>query len=335
MQLLRKIAFPISLIYALVVYVRNYFYDVGIFSSKTFNTPTICIGNLSVGGTGKTPMVELLISALKDSYKIAVLSRGYRRKSRGFGLAVPESTVEALGDEPYQIYSKFPEITVAVDADRRHGISVLEDKIGPDLILLDDAFQHRKVKPDFSILLTAYDDIYIEDWYLPTGNLRDSKKAAKRADVIVVTKCPPALSIDERQTIKEKLRPTEGQSVLFSYLVYDNIVKGHMENLSLDELNNQKITLVTGIADPRPLISFLETEKITFEHLAYADHHFFTQKELLTLNSKEVVLTTEKDFVRLKNHVKNLFYIQVAHMFFDNGQSTLQTLLGSLKKKDY
>lgn len=335
MQLFRKIAFPISLIYALVVYVRNYLYDIGIFSSKTFGTPTISIGNLSVGGTGKTPMVELLISSLKDSYKIAVLSRGYRRKSKGFCLATPESTVEQLGDEPYQIYSKFPEITVAVDANRRNGISILEDKIKPDLILLDDAFQHRKVKPDFSILLTAYDNIYVDDWYLPTGNLRDSKKAAKRADIIVVTKCPPKLSRQKRQAIEVKLRPTKGQSVLFSYLVYDNNLKGQMKNLSLNELNNQKITLVTGIADPRPLVSFLETEKVTFEHLAYADHHFFSRKELEAMNLKEAVLTTEKDFMRLKDRVKNLFYIQVAHKFFDEGQSSLEALLERvITKKD-
>lgn len=335
MQLFRKIAFPISLIYALVVYVRNYLYDIGIFSSKTFGTPTISIGNLSVGGTGKTPMVELLISSLKDSYKIAVLSRGYRRKSKGFCLATPESTVEQLGDEPYQIYSKFPEITVAVDANRRNGISILEDKIKPDLILLDDAFQHRKVKPDFSILLTAYDNIYVDDWYLPTGNLRDSKKAAKRADIIVVTKCPPKLSRQKRQAIEVKLRPTKGQSVLFSYLVYDNNLKGQMKNLSLNELNNQKITLVTGIADPRPLVSFLETEKVTFEHLAYADHHFFSRKELEAMNLKEAVLTTEKDFMRLKDRVKNLFYIQVAHKFFDEGQSSLEALLDRvITKKD-
>lgn len=335
MQLFRKIAFPISLIYALVVYVRNYLYDIGIFSSKTFGTPTISIGNLSVGGTGKTPMVELLISSLKDSYKIAVLSRGYRRKSKGFCLATPESTVEQLGDEPYQIYSKFPEITVAVDANRRNGISILEDKIKPDLILLDDAFQHRKVKPDFSILLTAYDNIYVDDWYLPTGNLRDSKKAAKRADIIVVTKCPPKLSHQKRQAIEVKLRPTKGQSVLFSYLVYDNNLKGQMKNLSLNELNNQKITLVTGIADPRPLVSFLETEKVTFEHLAYADHHFFSRKELEAMNLKEAVLTTEKDFMRLKDRVKNLFYIQVAHKFFDEGQSSLEALLDRvITKKD-
>ena len=280
-------------------------------------------------------MVELLISSLKDSYKIAVLSRGYRRKSKGFCLATPESTVEQLGDEPYQIYSKFPEITVAVDANRRNGISILEDKIKPDLILLDDAFQHRKVKPDFSILLTAYDNIYVDDWYLPTGNLRDSKKAAKRADIIVVTKCPPKLSHQKRQAIEVKLRPTKGQSVLFSYLVYDNNLKGQMKNLSLNELNNQKITLVTGIADPRPLVSFLETEKVTFEHLAYADHHFFSRKELEAMNLKEAVLTTEKDFMRLKDRVKNLFYIQVAHKFFDEGQSSLEALLDRvITKKD-
>ena len=194
MLLLRKIAFPISMVYALVVYLRNFLFDVGILKEISFKTKTICIGNLSVGGTGKTPMIEYLIEMLGNSYKVAVLSRGYRRKSKGFILATPKSTVEKLGDEPYQIYSKYPEIVLAVDGDRCNGISNLENTLNLDVILLDDAFQHRKVRPHYSILLTAYDDLYINDWYLPTGNLRDAKKEAKRANIIVVTKCPNDLS---------------------------------------------------------------------------------------------------------------------------------------------
>jgi len=178
MQLLRKIAFPISLIYALVVYTRNFLFDIGFLKGKSFKTPTVCVGNLSVGGTGKTPMVEYLIRMLQDSFEVAVLSRGYRRKSRGFVLATEDSKVEDLGDEPFQIKSKFPKIAVAVDADRCNGIKELEDSEHPDIILLDDAFQHRRVKPTFSILLTAFDYLYPNDWYLPTGNLRDSKKEA-------------------------------------------------------------------------------------------------------------------------------------------------------------
>ncbi|MGB5498951.1 MAG: tetraacyldisaccharide 4'-kinase, partial [Maribacter sp.] len=173
MQLLRKIAFPISLIYALVVHIRNFLFDVGIFKSNSFHTPTICVGNLSVGGTGKTPMIEYLAEILKERNKVAILSRGYRRKTKGFVLATSDSKVEEIGDEPFQLYSKLSDITVAVDADRCNGIKKLQNIIAPDIILLDDAFQHRKVKPGLSILLTAYDNLYMNDWYLPTGDLRD------------------------------------------------------------------------------------------------------------------------------------------------------------------
>ena len=184
LQLLRKIAFPISLIYALVVHVRNFLFDTGVFSSKSYRIPTICVGNLSVGGTGKTPMTEYVLRILAER-NTAVLSRGYKRKSDGFYLANAKSTVLELGDEPYQIHRKFPEVAVAVDADRRNGIEKLEKLVNPEVIVLDDAFQHRKVKPTFSILLTTYQNLYVDDWYLPTGSLRDAKKEAKRADLII------------------------------------------------------------------------------------------------------------------------------------------------------
>jgi len=324
-QLLRKIVFPISLIYGFVVLVRNYLYNIGLFKSTSLDTPTICIGNLSVGGTGKTPMVEYLISLLKKDYKVAVLSRGYKRKSEGFVLASTESTVEELGDEPYQIHAKFPEATVAVDADRRNGISILEERIKPDIILLDDAFQHRKVKPSYSILLTSYNNLYSEDWYLPTGNLRDSKREAKRANIIIITKCPPSLSEDERQSILRKLKPKPHQKVIFGYLVYD---KTH-----LDALLNRKFTLVTGIADPSPLVSFLKKEGLNFENLRYSDHHFFTEEEIRTLNTKEHVLTTEKDYVRLQGKVSNLSFIGVKHAFLGEGEQDLILDLNALMKR--
>ncbi len=324
-QLLRKIAFPISLMYGLVVFVRNYLYDIGLFKSIAFDTPTICIGNLSVGGTGKTPMVEFLISHLKKEYKVAVLSRGYKRKSQGFVLASIDSKVEELGDEPYQIHAKFPDVIVAVDGDRRNGISILEKKVKPDLILLDDAFQHRKVKPSCSILLTSYNNLYSEDWYLPTGNLRDSKREAKRADFIIVTKCPSGLSENERQSILNKLKPKSYQKVTFSYLVYDKA--------PLDALLNKRFTLVTGIADPTSLVSFLKAKELNFEHLRFSDHHFFTEEEIRILNGKEQVLTTEKDYVRLQGKVSNLSFIGVKHAFLGEGEQDLIVDLHALMKR--
>ena len=330
MNVLRKIAFPISLLYAIVVYIRNFLYDVEIFKSKSFKTPTICIGNLSVGGTGKTPMVEFLISHLKKDYKVAMLSRGYKRKSNGFVLANANSTVEELGDEPFQIYSKFRETIVAVDADRRNGISILEKNNAPNVIVLDDAFQHRKVKPSKSILLTAYSDLYIYDWYLPTGNLRDSKREAKRADYIVVTKCPPNLTQEEQTVIKNKLQPKKHQKVLFTYLEYNQEIKGLNSSLNLDFFIDKELVLVTGIANPKPLVDFLSEKGICVEHLAFKDHHFFTADELNLFNSKEIILTTEKDYVRLNGKVENLYFLSIQHKFFRDGDRFMISDLRSL-----
>ncbi|WP_419212331.1 tetraacyldisaccharide 4'-kinase [Maribacter sp. X9] len=327
MQVLRKLLFPISLVYAMVVYLRNLFYDLGIFPSKSSTTPTICVGNLSVGGTGKTPMIELLVRLLKEDYKIAVLSRGYKRKSEGFVLAHSSTTVQELGDEPYQLKSKFPTIEVAVEANRRNGIVQLDYAVQPELILLDDAYQHRKVNPGFSILLTAYDQIYSDDWYLPTGNLRDSKAAAKRAQIIVVTKCPEDLDASSRIEMIKRLHPDENQKVLFSFLSYEPRLKGEGIPLDISSLKDRKVTLVTGIANPAPLVDYLKMKELKFEHLKFSDHHFFTKKELETLKQKEFVLTTEKDYVRLKNDLVGLYYIEISHRFLENGLELLSSEL--------
>ena len=332
-QLLRKIVFPISLIYALVVIVRNFLYDVGIFKSRSFATPTICIGNLSLGGTGKTPMAEFLVSELQKDCRMAFLSRGYRRKTKGFVLATINSEVEELGDEPYQIHSKFPDIAVAVDADRRNGIAVLEKEIGPDIIVLDDAFQHRKVKPSYSILLTSYGNLYCDDRYFPSGTLRDSRLEAKRAHLIVVTKCPPNMTGSEQTDIVEKLSPKPHQKVLFSFLEYAPMLEGANGNLPLESFRNRKVTLVTGIADPKPLLAYLTDQGIPFDHLSFKDHHFFTQGELDMLNLKEFVLTTEKDYVRLMGKVGGLYYIGVRHVFMNAGDQYLFEDLKKIRKR--
>ncbi len=332
MLLLRKIAFPISLVYALGVYFRNFLFDVGFFKEISFQTKTICIGNLSVGGTGKTPMIEYLIEMLGNSYKMAVLSRGYRRKSKGFILATPKSTVEELGDEPYQIYSKYPEIALAVDGDRCNGIWNLENTLNLDAILLDDAFQHRKVRPHYSILLTAYDDLYVNDWYLPTGNLRDAKKEAKRANIIIVTKCPSDLSENRQIKIRQLLRPKSHQKVLFGYLSYEKKLKGGSATILLGDLLAKKITLVTGIAKPKPLVDYLRNEGIDLEHLEFKDHHFFTSTEIGAFNAKECILTTEKDYVRLKGRVNNLYYISIRHKLLNDGKVVLENEMAKLMR---
>ncbi len=324
MGLLRKMLFPFSLIYGVAVYIRNLLYDWRIFASKSFKTPTICVGNLSVGGTGKTPMIELLVRLLASEYKVAVLSRGYKRKSKGFVKASSTSTAENLGDEPYQMFLKFPEITITVDANRRRGIEKLEEQVQPDVILLDDAFQHRQVSSGFSILLTAYNSLYSKDWYLPTGNLRDSKGQAKRANIIVVTKSPSNLTKEEQQKIIRKLRLKSNQTVLFSSLSYNLELGGSGSLKVINDLKKEKITLVTGIADPTPLVQFLDENQIRFEHLSFGDHHFFTPEELALLKSKPNLVTTEKDYVRLKKEIKNCNYIEVKHHLSDEKLEVLK-----------
>lgn len=329
LQTLRKIAFPISLIYALVVFFRNFLFDIGLLKSQSFDTVTVCVGNLSVGGTGKTPMIEYLVRLLRN-HPTAVLSRGYKRKSKGFVLAGPKSTVEHIGDEPYQIHKKFPKVQVAVDADRRNGISQLEKLVQPSVILLDDSFQHRKVNPTYSILLTAYGDLFVDDWYLPTGNLRDSRLEVKRAHMVIVTKCPSFLQEKEQNAIAQKLKLKPNQKLLFSTLGYSSAAKNQdRQEISLSELGPKKVALVTGIAAPGPLLSHLESIGLTTEHFAFTDHHYFKDSEIEKFKDFEIVLTTEKDFGRLVDKVDSLCYIEVAHVFSKEDERILeQTILG-------
>ncbi|WP_228238793.1 tetraacyldisaccharide 4'-kinase [Allomuricauda sp. M10] len=324
LQLLRKIAFPFSLIYGLVVHVRNFLYYKGVFASQTYETPTICVGNLSVGGTGKTPMTEYLLRMLKDE-RVAVLSRGYKRKSEGFVLASRKSTVLDLGDEPFQLHRKFPDVAIAVDADRRNGMEQLETLVKPNVVVLDDAFQHRKVKPTFSLLLTAFDNLYVDDWYLPTGNLRDAKNQADRANLIIVTKCPAGLTASERDAIGSKLQPKSHQKVLFASLNYaDSVADGKGQTLPLDSLKSKEIALVTGIASPKPLLQFLSVNGIQYKHYEFGDHHHFSAKDIESFQGHQLVLTTEKDFVRLEGKIDGLYYLEVAHHFSESDHAILK-----------
>jgi tetraacyldisaccharide 4'-kinase len=330
MQLLRKLALPIAFLYGLVVRIRNFCYNTGIFPSRTFVTPTICIGNLSVGGTGKTPMVELLVELFRTTHRIAVLSRGYRRRTKGFVLAGSDSDARDIGDEPLQLYSKFPGLIVAVDANRQRGISMLQEQLAPNLILLDDAFQHRKVRPDVSILLTAYGALYTDDYYLPAGNLRDSRQEARRADFIIVTKCPPGISVLEKREITSKLHPGSHQQILFASLEYDTLLGGRGKPFYLEELTGRPLTLVTGIARPEPLVTFLKAKGLEFEHLQFRDHHFFSEEELKRIGESPCVLTTEKDYMRMPQKPANLRYIKIRHKILGNGMALLKEGLKAL-----
>lgn len=323
MRFLRKLLLPFSLLYWFITGVRNMFYNLGIFKSYAFEVPVIAVGNLSTGGTGKTPQTEYLIRLLSSRYKIAVLSRGYKRKSKGFVLANADADARILGDEPYQFYSKFPDINVAVDANRKNGIEQLLALIPkPQVILLDDAYQHRRVKAGFYILLTAYGDLYCDDYVLPAGNLREGRNGANRASAIVVTKCPANLSNAEQQFIIKKLCPAENQKVYFTTIAYDDYVYAEAAQLSLQTVKNMPKILVAGIAKPKPF----------FDHIAgandicraYPDHHDFTETEIAWLNVQcraKIIITTEKDYMRLKGKLPadKLFYLPIKSKFLSKG----------------
>lgn len=312
MKILRFIFFPIVPIYYLVTWLRNKLYDLGIKKPISYSLPVICVGNLSVGGTGKTPMIEYLIRLLKDDVKVATLSRGYKRKTKGFQLADLSTNVETIGDEPFQFYSKFKnELLVAVDSDRQNGIENLKLK-KPEVILLDDAYQHRKVKAGFNILLTTYANPYFKDIVLPTGNLREPRSGAKRANIIVVTKCPKHLSEHEKSDFKKKINPESNQHVFFSSIVYSETLFSINKTKNVSNLN--AFTLVTGIANATPLVEFLKVKKLDFEHINFKDHHNFSKDELLAFEQKELIVTTEKDFMRLKQYdslKENLYYLPI------------------------
>lgn len=314
MKLIRKIAIPFVPVYYAVTRLRNALYDLGIKKSTSYDFPIICVGNLSVGGTGKTPMVEYVINLLKPHFKVATLSRGYKRKTKGFQLGNEASSAEILGDEPYQFYNKFQdEVLVAVDSNRNNGILKLRSlQNKPDVIVLDDAFQHRKVKAGFNILLTTYDNLYVDDFVLPTGNLREPKKGAKRANIIVVTKCPRDLSNFDKNSIIEKLDVEAYQHVFFSFINYTENVYSLGKNMKLDDLKD--FTLVTGIANASALVQYLKGKNLRFEHFNYNDHHNFTEVEYKELEAKQLVVTTEKDFMRLMQFESlkdKLFYLPI------------------------
>jgi len=319
-RMLRKLLIPFSLLYGLVTWARNKAYDAGYFSSKSFDLPIIAVGNLSVGGTGKTPMVAYLINLLKEKGPIAVLSRGYKRKSKGFLLADSNTTALELGDEPFLLFKKFPQIMMAVDENRVKGVQeLLKNKQKPAVILLDDAFQHRKIKAQKYILLTSYDQLYINDCLLPTGNLREGRYAAKRADVIVVTKCPEQLSEAKKSEIIKKLHPLQNQQVFFSSIHYNQQLYGEGNALTINDLKSYKLVLVTGIAQPKPLLDYLNSQSVHYTHLKYADHHQFDKNDLAAIQNRfdqiktqnKLILTTEKDYVRLEGKLDNLYYIGI------------------------
>ena len=329
MILLRKLLFPFAMIYWLVTSIRNYLYDCGFLKSYAFEIPMIAVGNLSVGGTGKTPMIEYLIRLLSENFSVATLSRGYKRQSTGFILADENTDAKTLGDEPFQIHQKFPNVQVAVDADRKNGIEqLLAQSKKPEVILLDDAFQHRKVKAGFYILLTAYDDLFTYDWMLPTGNLRESRSGAARADMIIVTKCPKTIDEIALSEIRKKLK--YNKSVFFTAIEYDESVYSADSIKEVSEIKNTPKLLLAGIAKPKPFFAYLQQENDIV--LTYPDHHHFSENDIHSIKKQaenKPIVTTEKDYVRLKNHIpsKQLYYLPIKTSFVSDSKNFDQILL--------
>lgn len=302
--------YPIALLYGCAVRLRNKCFDWGILHEQRFATPVICIGNLTVGGTGKTPHCEYLIRLLSSQGKVAVLSRGYKRKSKGFVLADSQTAMSQIGDEPYQMKQKFPETIVAVDANRREGIQHLE-KLHPDVILLDDAYQHRYVKAGLNLLLTDFNRLMTRDQMLPAGRLREPLAGKNRADIILVTKCPSSITPEQREEIRKEIQPANHQTVYFSTFVYENLQRVFEEaaSLSLNQISKKdSVLLLTGIANPEPLTKEIRQYTANITSLSYPDHHNFTVEDMKQIvqayqlqaaKGKCWVITTEKDATRL------------------------------------
>ncbi|MDA9084325.1 tetraacyldisaccharide 4'-kinase [Flavobacteriaceae bacterium] len=321
MKKLNFLLYPISLIYELYTSFRNFLFDLGIIDSIEYKIPTIGIGNLSTGGTGKSIVVDYIIGKFKNKNKITTLSRGYNRNTKGFVQASNISTAYEIGDEPFQFYSKHPEINVVVCEDRRKGMNIILKNLPyTDLCIWDDVFQHRFVKPGLMILTTTFQYPFYKDEILPIGNLRENISSAKRADLIVVTKCPDNLSQKDKLSFLESLNPNDNQKVFFSSLTYMQKIKSDSEEVDIDVLEDDDFILVTGIADSSYLVNFLKNKALKFKHLKYSDHYNFNKSSIdkisgLSLN--KIILTTEKDFGRLKPRINNrdIYYIEVGLKF--------------------
>ena len=326
MSLLRKLLFPLSLLFKFIQEVRNLLYDLNIIANTKFNIPTISVGNLSMGGTGKTPMVEYLLSNLLIKYKIGILSRGYKRKSNGFLKLNEYSDISVVGDEPFIIQKTFPESNVYVCEDRVTGIQNILKNDELDFIILDDAFQHRKLKTTLNIMLSSFSKPFYNDYIFPVGDLRESRLSYKRANIIIITKCPANLNQNEMNDIKLKINPLEDQKIFFTTISYKDILFGN-KSVNINSIINKEILLVTGIAETDSIIRYLNSRSIKFKHLEYSDHHHYSNNDInniLKLSRNSLVLTTKKDYYKLKDNIKNLLYLDIETRFLKNEDQFLK-----------
>jgi tetraacyldisaccharide 4'-kinase len=332
MSVLRLLLLPFAFLYDLVTRVRNYMYDTGWKPSASFDLPVISVGNLSAGGTGKTPMIEYLVNVLSTNYQVCTLSRGYGRKTKGFRIAGPADDASTIGDEPLQLYRKFGQtLTVAVGEERALAIPTLLDQF-PDtsIILLDDAFQHRKVRPGFSILLTDYSRMFYDDYLLPAGRLREHPKGADRADVVVVTKCPASLDHAQMNSIHQRISRYTRKPVYFSTIRYGAPLPMFQREHPL----HTRIVLVSGIAQHTALEDYVKEKFTLVHHVVFRDHHAYTKQDverlrdyLRSLAGPATLLTTEKDRVKLEREEwrellaeLSVYYLPIQVEFLQNGK---------------
>ena len=355
-RILQKILlYPFALLYSLGIRTRNWLFDKNILNSTGFDVPLITVGNITVGGTGKTPHIEYLVNLLKDDFKIAVLSRGYRRETRHFNIVNADSEVRTAGDEPLQIKRKYQDITVAVDRDRVNGVgNILTHKPGTDVILLDDAYQHRYIKAGVNILLIDYNRPIAKDCLLPAGRLREPRSSVCRADVVLVTKSPVDLQADAMNGFIKKINLLPGQLAFFTGLSYDepvNIFTKERQGTKMDKLANSpsNVLLVTGIADPTTLLSYLNGYNLKIKHLKYPDHHRYKKKDckhilkqyLSLPEGDRCLITTEKDSVRLREIMREedfpdnkIFYLIIKVIFLNDGESKFNKFILDYVRKN-
>lgn len=352
---LRKILlFPLAVLYGIVTSFRNRLYDWKILKSRRFDVHTICVGNLAVGGTGKTPHVEYLIRLLKDQFDIATLSRGYKRKTNGFLIADANSTARDIGDEPLQYKTKYPELVVSVDTNRPNGVkNLMALERPPKVILLDDAFQHRALKCELNIVVSEYSNIYLKDLMLPAGNLREPKKGIKRADIIIISKVPDRINaVDIRNLIKD-VKPLSHQHLFFTWLKYGELrgFKDSSESIhTLDDLFRYRIVVFTGIGNPGPMVTYLKEYAASVKHIQFADHHSFTLHDLAGIRNaldaieggNKIVVTTEKDAMRLKDadlqdvvNTLPLFVLPIEVDFKDKEQEFNETIINYVRTNKF
>ncbi|CAI8156954.1 MAG: Tetraacyldisaccharide 4'-kinase [Bacteroidota bacterium] len=332
MAVWKKALFPFQIVFAGAVFLRKSLYKKGVFSRYTAPVPVIAIGNISTGGTGKTPMVDYLLTKFSKNHQLGILSRGYGRRSKGYLAVTPNTTADMVGDEPKMLAQKHPNIVVSVCEHRPNGlIQMLEDHPKIDAFFLDDALQHLRLKPSFKIVLTTFQDPWFSDTLLPVGNLREPASSAQQADVVVVTKCPATLAEETKKVYADKLDVLPSQQLFFTTLDYDTKVHGTSE-MTLKEFIKKPFVLLTGIANPSTLCAFLDEKKATYTHQSFADHHVFTKSEIARLQKSNIpILTTEKDAVRLASQkIPQLFTLGIRVRFLEDEEKFLSAVANIL-----